>query len=242
MYGYLKSLLRKLVFLKVDPLKDKSFKKDILEKFKDIYFFEFQRKDQINTGINFLVVLYTIYGSSIVYLLNSLPKFRCDLIIIPFYVFLLFSVIFLFTSIYYFSQYFSSREYQYISYPPKIMKYLEEINEHNTDVHSNSDRIDLEDEFYELLIKQFGESAEYNSKVTQNKTKEYRQTVKWLFMSLIFIVFTSIPFYINKYQSFDDNKKAIIKNEEEKKNDKTTKTKTTKTNSPKTTKTKTATN
>lgn len=178
---------------------DKNLKNDLLEKFKELYFFEFQRKDSINSGANFLLALSTIYGSIIVFYFNSLPLFVKSFTSISFYFLLIASLLFFGLSLLHFRKFLSGRDYQYISYPDEILEYLNELSEYNKKVQIEEEA-DVTEEYLDMMIDQASESAKINFKANNNKMLSYNNTVRFLLISLLLLMITSVPFFIDKYE------------------------------------------
>jgi hypothetical protein len=185
---------------------NKTLKNDLLEKFNELYYFEFQRKDSINSGSNFLLALSTIYGSIIVFYLNSLPLLEISLKSISFYILLVGSLVFFCLSLIHFRKFLSGRDYQYISYPNEILEYLKELSEYNRKAEIGEES-DIEEEFLDMMLNQTSESAKINSKANTNKVLSYNNTVRFLLISLLLLLITSVPFFINKYQDQYSTKK-----------------------------------
>ena len=187
---------------------DKNLKNDLLESFKELYFFEFQRKDSINSGSNFLLALSAIYGSIIVFYVNSLPILNASLTSIFFYILLALSLIFFCCSLYHFTKFLSGLDYQYISYPHEILQYLNNLSEYNKDVTSNKE-LDIPEEFLDFMIEQTSTSAETNSEANNNKISNYNSTIRYLLISLLLLMITSVPFFINKYENNNSSEENI---------------------------------
>jgi hypothetical protein len=187
---------------------DKNLKNDLLESFKELYFFEFQRKDSINSGSNFLLALSVIYGSIIVFYLNSLPILNVSLTNISFYILLALSLILFCLSLYHFRKFLSGLDYQYISYPHEILQYLNNLSEYNKDVTSNKE-LDIPEEFLDFMIEQTSTSAETNSEANNNKISNYNSTIRYLLISLLLLMITSVPFFINKYENNNSSEENI---------------------------------
>lgn len=190
---------------------DLDLKQDVLKKFKELYFFEFRRKDSINSNSNFLLALFTIYGSILVYYFNSLPKFEIAFSKISFFLLLTISLIFLGISVFHLTYFLSGRDYQYVSDPEKIRNYLNEVSEFNDNI-GEEEGLDLEEEFYDLLLDQITESVTINSKANRNKITSYNSTSRNLYISLLLLTLTSIPFFVNKYQNTEPVQKVEITN------------------------------
>lgn len=187
---------------------DKDFKNDLLDNFKELYFFEFHRKDSINSGSNFLLALTTIYGSIIVFYVNSLPIIKPSLLSCSFYFLFAISLFFFCCSLFHFSKFLSGRDYQYISYPDEILEYLNDLSEYNKNAES-IEVSDIPEEFLDMMIDQTAESAKINSKANNNKISSYNSTVSFLLISLLLLVITSVPFFIDKYQNNYSSQKNI---------------------------------
>lgn len=188
-----------------------AFNKELLQFYQYYYHFELEEKNKINSRLNFPLAIITLIMGIVSFYLNDLPYLKIGGLEIFFYsvfICLILSIIF---SFYFFIRCFYRYPYEYISTTFEINNYLNNLREYNKTVPKNSQVI-IEKEFEDFLMDQYVNYATNNTKNNERKSKYLHNTHTSLIIALIFVVLTSIPFYIIKYKSTKQPVKVEISN------------------------------
>ncbi len=167
-------------------------KNDFLEKlfefYKDIYFYELERKDKLLQQVGLAIAILTIIGNLIGYFLKGFCLVEFLWSDLPFYSCFIVGLIFTVISFWFVVSSLSyGFYYGYISTPKEIQNALTQIDSYNETV-TGKDVIDGENAFYINTIDQFTEYADRNFK---NNTKRYGY-IFWGFRYAIFALIALI--------------------------------------------------
>ncbi|XDD45206.1 hypothetical protein AB3N60_10810 [Leptospira sp. WS39.C2] len=187
------------------------FRETRLEFFKNLYDFELVRKDNLNSNLNIPLTILSFIAGLLGYFFLNLPKSECDWIKVTFFTFLTFASIAFAISIYFFAQGLFGFGYGYISDASKINKYLKDVEDYNKAVNKK-DKVDIENEFYEMLMEQYIEYSTLNFENNNKKSGYLRKTTVSLIVSFSFTILCSISFVYMKYSENEFIYKVHINN------------------------------
>lgn len=176
----------------------KEFLKTRLDFFKHLYDFELVRKDNLNSNLNIPLTILSLIAGLLGYYFLNLPKSEFNLIKIVFFSLLSLASIAFAISIYFFTQGLFGFGYGYISDASKINKYLKDFEDYNNAVNKKH-KVDIENEFYEMLIEQYIEYSTLNFENNNKKSGYLRKTTVSLIVSFSFTILCSISFVYMKY-------------------------------------------
>lgn len=153
--------------------------------YKEFYFFEINRKHELNNAINIPVLILTLIFSINFYLLNQeltnyvlcVGKFLTLLTILS----VCYSIYFLISS---FSNFAKNHDYMELATMNEILKY-EESHEYNSL------------EFQNFLKEEFSKCSSYNFMINKKRTEDLANSKKGIFVSLITTFVFSILYIVS---------------------------------------------
>lgn len=186
------------------------FTEKLLDFYKELYYFELDRKDKINSYLSFPLAILVLIIGVVSYFLNNLPSFNINSILSNlFHLFLICLSVNILCSLYYFIKSIYGYGYGYIATATEIDSYIKKLEEYNKEAPTKQ-RENIETAFEELLLKQYSEYSSINSKNNDTKSRCLHNTSKSLVIALIFIILSSVPFFILKYNLFKEKKEIKI--------------------------------
>ncbi len=183
---------------------------DIYNFFKDQYFFEISRKDQLMSYMSMPTLVIITIGGIVGFFLQNYNFMNLNLITVFFIIFLLITIFFLFRTTFYLFRSYLGYKYNYIPYSEELLKYYNELEEYYKD-NENESNTALED-FKNVIIEKYAFASNINSKNNDSKSEYLHQAIFSLVFALIFCLFSSIPFFINQYSKNDNVIKIEITN------------------------------
>jgi len=181
----------------------KDFNKTKLEFYKNVYDFELARKDNLNSNLNIPLTILSLIAGILGFFYINLPHCNNTISDYLFFGFLILATIVYAFSVYYFFKGLFGFGYGYISDAEKIEKYLIELETYNQ-VATKSQKIDIETEFYETIMKQYIEYSTLNFKNNNMKSGYLYKTTVQLLIAIVFTILCSFSFIYKKYQANDD--------------------------------------
>ncbi len=189
--------------------------KKILSFYENCYYFEINRKDTLNSRLNFSIAILTLLIGAVAFYLTNISKLHLELsvISIAFWLFLLCLAITIAFSLYYLYKSIFGFEYGYMPSLNKIDSTIKTIN-------SGVDK-----QFTSFLLDRYSKATTLNRENNKRKSGYFILTLRSLFVAIIFLICTTIPFFILKIQNGStiykievmNLKGAIIMQDEEKK-------------------------
>lgn len=166
----------------------KNKKREIIENvdlYKEFYFFEINRKHELNNAINIPVLILTLIFSINFYLfsqeliieINYLGKFLTLISIIS----VSYSIYFLISS---FTNFFKNHFYSEVANMLEILKF-DEVNRESSN------------EFQKYLKEEFAKCSSHNFEINRKRTEDLANSKKGIFISLITTFIFSIIYLIS---------------------------------------------
>jgi hypothetical protein len=179
-----------------------------IEIYKEFYFREIDRKNELNNIINIPIIIITGIVSVQFYFYsqqieNSLKIYLVVLSIIS-ALSILYSIFYLLKS---FSNFFKNHSYKELNEMNSIYKYERELLKEQKEI------ADAESLFLEYLNEQFSDCASHNFLINKTRTEDIAKSKKGIFISIICTIFFSIIFLIsiNTMAKKTENTKPIVK-------------------------------
>ncbi|WP_339835856.1 hypothetical protein [uncultured Flavobacterium sp.] len=156
-----------------------------IELYKEFYFFEINRKHELNNAINLPILVLTLIFSINFYLLNQelSEKIVCVVKLLTFISFLsiTFSIYFLISS---FSNFAKSHSYLELANMSEVLSFDE--------AHKDSVF-----EFQKFLKEEFAKCSSHNFTINKNRTEDLANSKKGIFISLISTFIFSIVYLVS---------------------------------------------
>ncbi|WP_291104070.1 MULTISPECIES: hypothetical protein [unclassified Flavobacterium] len=179
-----------------------------LEIYKEFYFREIDRKNELNNIINIPILIITgiisvqfyFYSQQIE---NSL-KIYLEVLSIICALSILYSIFYLLKS---FGNFFKNHSYKELNEMNSIYKYERELIKEQTKI------ADAESFFLEYLNEQFSDCASHNFLINKTRTEDIAKSKKGIFISIICTILFSIIFLISiiTMAKKTENTKPIVK-------------------------------
>lgn len=172
-------------------------KEELLTFYKDSYVNEINWKDSLNARLSFPLAIFTLLIGAMSYFLNNifLLKFNLDFMTVIFWFFFTFLSVSIASSLYHSYKSLFGYEYAYIADLKEIDSSIQEFIKYNAKLTDSSQQINIDDEFTDFLLKQYTESASMNRKNNKLKTIHFVKMLRGLFVSVVLLFITAIPFF-----------------------------------------------
>lgn len=166
---------------------------DLHELYKNHYFFELSRKDQLASAVTIPAGLLTIIGGAIVTIAHTIdmPFTRLE---ISELILLGLATVCVFISIYFLIRSYFHYGYGFIATTLEIKKYKEELEDYYQGTKKVNKKVNCEIE--EFINNQYVKHTDLNTRNNDRKSS-YIHKANWaLILSLVFTILTGIPFVI----------------------------------------------
>lgn len=172
---------------------------DYLNFYKELYFKENERRQDVNSALNIPLAVITALSSGTYFLITSFDYIIESFLSIIFILLMIFTGISLLISIYFLIRAFSdfSKGYEYSGIP-----YVNELYDWHQELEDYSKRYDLADDFTDenfekFLLKNLVKHTAHNMYVNDKKLKNIYLSKKFLIVSLVLIFISLVPFGYN---------------------------------------------
>lgn len=163
----------------------------IMELYKDIYYKELIRKEEIHKNLTIPIGILIALIGAISYFYKQLI-FECNftnVLQIEILIFFFFSII---VTIYYLIRIFYSYEYKYISDPEEMEKYRNELIEYYKSTLDNIEENQSFNDFNLFLINQYVQTSTFNIMNNDRKVHFLFLTKRWLIITIISFLLSCI--------------------------------------------------
>jgi len=184
----------------------------LAEHFSDRYYFELERKEQINANISVYFGVAALLVGAFIKLLDFLPQYELkDINVLFWFILFIFLSCLIISSIYLIKSLF--KNYQYVITPYKWIKHAYKTVEYYKEYNVDSK---LEVDFKIDLTGQYAEYAEKNSFSNDMKSSNLANAKKWLVATLVFAIFGYTLMYMDKIKlkKISENLKVKIINKQ----------------------------
>jgi len=189
------------------------FKKELFEFYRQSYHFELERKDRLLQQVGLALAILTVIGNLIAYFLKDFTWVSFARLDLLFYFFFVFGVAFTSVSLYYVARSLAHGYwYGNIPTPKEIHETLEKFEVFNQSA-SAADKVDIESEFRENLIKQYCEYTDRNAKNNMARYGFIFTGLRFSIISLILLL-VAFPGHMILKSRFPDKTEKIELNEE----------------------------
>lgn len=156
------------------PEQEKPELPDVLEHLKEAYFFELQRREEIEKRVQApITILVGLIGGFFALTLQSLKYWHWGGVA----VFFLCTLSTLIMTSYYFGKYMWPKDYKYVCLPMELLDEYRKTNE------GFPDRMEPED-FTDWMMQQYAESTNHNRDVNRDRSDWYAKGWRYLFCTL----------------------------------------------------------
>lgn len=208
------------------------FHDHLVEHYKRLYYFELDRKDKINSNVHLPMTIVALSIGAVSFFINNLPSLAAnDNWPIIFFFFLSCSVVSIILSVYLIFKTYTGYSYEYVSSTADIDNYVNELQKFNREAGKKT-RVDIQEKFLSLLLKQYCKCATTNSENNDKKAAYFRKSSISIMVAVVLIGITAFPFFATHYNSSPKvqrieivNFKEITMAKEKKDKDDSTKTK-----------------
>lgn len=168
-----------------------NFMKNI-EFYKEFYFKEIDRKNELNNLINIPILVVTTIISINFFLFSQ--KLNCNILLFGKFISIINLVSVLYTTFYLlksFSNFFKTHRYKELTNMNKILNYENELNDEQEN-ESDADYL-----FLEYLKTEFADCATHNFLINKTRTEDIAKSKKGIFISIIITLLFSIIYIIS---------------------------------------------
>lgn len=154
---------------------------------KERYFWEHERKNELNNSISIPVGIISVLIGCIAYFFNNEPQVSNLLLFVLYWIFIFLSIVCLFFCLFCFFFHQTGYTYCYISSPDKLYEYEKNYIEN---FQKNNVKVDYEiinSKVSEFLYKQYVDASTKNKENNERKVKFYRYLIISLTMCIIFL-------------------------------------------------------
>jgi len=184
---------------------------DLHEFYKNHYFFELNRKDQLSSAVTIPAGLITLVGGAIIAIFNTIDKpFNClekaELFL------LILATVTIFVAIFFLIKSYFNYGYGYIATSLKIMTYKKELEDFHKD-DEGADKI-VQDKIEDFVNKEYVKYTDLNTRNNDRKSSFIHKANWALILSIILIVLAGIPHVVKSAINGDQVYKIqIVKKE-----------------------------
>ena len=175
------------------PLKDELF-----QFYKESYYHEIGRKDEIRKQLGLAIAVLALLGNSAYYYLFKFQFFPFSFAHLGFYVPFFLGILFAFIAFFYLLRYiFQGREYAYIPTTEEIRDVIDKFEKAN---QTESDENVVRNFYIQNLSKQYSEAATRNQLNNEKRTGYVFSSLRASLISILFFLFAfpSFFFYVTR--------------------------------------------
>lgn len=184
----------------------------LLPFYEGVYKFEMERKDAVNARLNFPIAILTLIVGAITFFLKDIPKIDTSVTSKFFYTLIILSIPSLIATFYFFARAVFGYKYAYLRPLGVIDNIVRKLKRYNSDFKNVHNKRDIEHEITVFLLDQYQVATDINGDLNKKKLGYFRRTLIGLFITVIFLCLSIIPFVILKYSDSDDIQKVQITN------------------------------
>ena len=165
----------------------------LIELYKEMYYFELKRKDTLNSSLGLPIGIVTILAGGVLYYVQNLPALSLDVWTIGFFVTFFLGSICLAVATLFLVLALWNHEYSYLPTPSEIEAYrkaLVQYYEQNPAVLPG-----LEEDFRSFLCLQLCKHVEQNTRSNDSKSGYLHVGLGWVIGAIIFLAVSIGPFY-----------------------------------------------
>ncbi|MEO5325486.1 hypothetical protein PV773_19450 [Mesorhizobium sp. CC13] len=152
---------------------------EVQQFFKEIYIFEIDRKDRLDSGIAVILTAITGVVVSMVFIIGIISKenFEWSGLVFLFFSVCSFSIA---ISVIFLVVGFHGRSYKYLDYPRELKEYYDKL-----ELFYKGDNSEAKSEFTSAITRQFIEFGTHNARANDEKSENYFQAKRWFAWSLL---------------------------------------------------------
>lgn len=180
-------------FADPDKIRHEMNPQQLLDFYKEMYYFELKRKDTLNSSLGLPIGIVTILAGGVLYYVQNLPALSLDVWTIVFFVTFLLSSICLAAATLFLILALWNHEYSYLPTSSEIEVYrkaLVQYYEQNPTVIPG-----LEEDFHSFLCSQLCKHVEQNTRSNDSKSGYLHDGLGWVIGAIVFLAVSIGPFY-----------------------------------------------
>lgn len=164
--------------------------------FRDFYYFEHDRKARINTDRSLPIVILTVISGILTYYAQNIPRIEIGIIYFLFISTVVGALICIVYSIFFLKKTFFNYDYNYVASPKELDIRALELHYHHTRYGAPNIEDAMLESIRDDIIYYYKEST--NNNIDSNNQKQYdvNMSLKWLFIAIVFLIISMLPFYI----------------------------------------------
>ena len=180
--------------------------KNYIKFLKEIYYFELDRKDKLNSKLTIPISISIVLFGVLSYFLKNIPPVFNDPIWSIFLIFFFFSAVFAIRSVYFIVRSFLRFTYKYLPSAGVLNSDYQDIYDYYHGEYFDSietkEKLELiENHIDEIMRENFIECIDQNIQSNDLKNKYISKSINSIIITMILILVTSIPFFINEINS-----------------------------------------
>ena len=186
------------------------------ELFKDMYYFELDRKEKLNSKVNLPITITILICGAIVYFSKSINMFGIDLISILFWFFYAGLLISTIITVYYICKSFYDYPYEYIPTASDFENDINNLQEYYEDPYFDDIEKDkkqelLQNDINKLIADNYKKCIDKNIISNDLKTEYLLRSSAGIIVTIIALILCSIPFFL-KLNEYSDIHLVEIEN------------------------------
>lgn len=183
---------------------NEDFNEKMLNQYKEMYYHEFEHKDQLNARIAIPAGIVPILGAAMVFMLDHIDDVKHGAWSVVSLTAITLFVIGLLTTLYFIFRTLHNYQYRYVPGAKKILDYKKSLEDSGL-----YDEMIIQEEMIEFLSTEFAINAEVNRASNLRKIRNLRFTYYAIVGTLIAGVLCIMPFTIGKKPDADVHKITV---------------------------------
>ncbi len=177
--------------------------------YRDNYLFEFEMKEKLEKSASSSIAVLVILGSIVSLFINEIRNIEFNYIAIIFLSLLSLSGLFFLLSLYFIIRALYNHEYMYMPTSSQLKKYSEELIDYYLEEENPKEKANKDLEEY--IIGEYAVNAHTNFQNNGRKSAFIHLANTYIIVTIILLLLSSIPHYINNFEK-DDHKKIEVIN------------------------------
>lgn len=177
----------------LDKIRHEMNPQQLLDFYKEMYYFELQRKDNLNSSLGLPIGIVILLAGGVLYYIQNLPVLFLDVWTVVFFATFILGGICLAVAIVFLVLALWNHEYSYLPTPSEIEAYRKALIQYykqNPDMPAGMD-----EDFHNFLYEQFCMHVEKNTGSNDSKSGHLHVGLGWVIGAIVFLAVSMGPFY-----------------------------------------------